>query len=69
MAPTKRALLNISEYLRRTSDAVHDFKITGPDQAKMTNNLKSARQKLLKTNATIYFNKVCRINQLTPKYA
>jgi len=53
MAPTKHAFLNISEYLRRTSDAMDDFKITGPRQAKTINNLKNAKQKLLKTKATI----------------
>jgi len=32
MASARPALLNISEYLRRTSDALDDFKITGPGQ-------------------------------------
>jgi len=32
----------------------------------MINNFKNAKQKLLKTNAAIWFNKICRINQLTP---
>jgi hypothetical protein len=26
------------------------------------------KQKLLKTNAEIWFNKICRINKLTPQY-
>jgi hypothetical protein len=68
MALTKHALLNISEYFRHTSDAMDDFKITGRGQAKMTNNFKNAKQNLLKTNTTIYFNKVCITNKLTPKF-
>jgi len=53
MAPTKHALLHISEYLRRNSDAMDDFKITGSGQTKMINSLKKAKQKLLKTSTTI----------------
>lgn len=37
-------------------------------QAKMIDNFKNAKQKLLKTNAAISFNKICTINQLTLKY-
>jgi hypothetical protein len=45
-----------------------NFKITDAQQADMSNNFKNGKQKLLKTNAAIWFNKICRINQLTPKY-
>jgi hypothetical protein len=45
-----------------------NLKIIDAQQAKMSNSFKNAKQKLLKTNAAIWFNKICRINQLTPKY-
>ena len=34
----------------------------------MFNNFKNAKQKLLETNAAIWFNKISTINQLPPKY-
>jgi hypothetical protein len=45
-----------------------DLKIIGAEQVKTFNNFKNADEKLLKTNAAICFNKICRINQLTPNY-
>ena len=45
-----------------------NFKITDAQQACMSNNFQSGKQKLLKTSAAIWFNKICRTNQLTPKY-
>jgi len=44
-----------------------NFKIPDPQQAKMINNFKNAKQKLLKASAGIWFSKICRVNQLTPK--
>jgi len=32
------------------------------------NTYKNAMYKLLKTNAAIWFNKICKNSQLTPKY-
>jgi hypothetical protein len=31
-------------------------------------SLKNTKEKLFKTNAEIWFNKMCRLKQLTPKY-
>ena len=42
------------------------FKKTDAQQTKMINNFKNIKQKLLKTNAAIWFNKICGKNQLTP---
>ena len=49
---------------------VQVIKIIEAQQAKICNNYKNTRLKLLKTNAAIWFNKlrVCRMKQLTPKY-
>jgi len=45
-----------------------NFKIPDPQQAKMINNFKNIKQKLLKTSVGIWFSKICRVNQLTPKH-
>jgi hypothetical protein len=37
-------------------------------QEKMIKNFRNAKEKLLKTNAGIWFNKICSINEITPKY-
>jgi hypothetical protein len=39
-----------------------------PQQTKLGNNYKNTKLKLLKTIATIWFNKICKNRQLTPKY-
>jgi hypothetical protein len=44
------------------------IKIIDAQQAKLRNNYKNTRLKLLKTNAAIWYNKMCRIKQLQPKY-
>jgi hypothetical protein len=44
------------------------IKITNAQQAKLYNNYKNTKLKLLKTNAAIWFNKMCRIKQLNPNY-
>jgi len=43
-------------------------KFTDAQQAKPYNNYKNTKLKLLKTNAAIWFNKICRNNCLRPKY-
>jgi hypothetical protein len=48
-----------------------NLKIIHDPQANMIYTFKNANQKLLKTNAKIWvnkINKICRINQSAPKY-
>jgi hypothetical protein len=40
------------------------IKITDAHQAKLGNNYKNTKLKLLKTNVAIWFNKICRIKHL-----
>jgi len=42
------------------------IKIVNAQQAKL-NNYKNTKLKLLKTNAGIWFNKMCKINLLAPE--
>jgi len=44
------------------------MKIITAEQAKLYNNFKNLRLNLLKTNAAIWFNKICRTDGLRPKY-
>ena len=44
------------------------LKICNAQQAKIWNIYKNTKLKLLKTNATIWFNKICRIRGLKPNY-
>jgi hypothetical protein len=44
------------------------FKINDAQQAKLINNYKNAKYKLLKTKAAIWFTKIRGSSQLTPKY-
>ena len=44
------------------------IKIINAQQARLNNIYKITKLKLLKTNATIWFNKICRDKQLKPKY-
>jgi hypothetical protein len=37
-------------------------------QAEVVYNFKNTKKKLLKTTASIWFNKICKNHQLTPKY-
>jgi hypothetical protein len=41
-----------------------NFKITDAHQAKTIEKFMNAKQKLLKTNAAIWFNTICRANGL-----
>ena len=42
--------------------------IVNVQQAKFNNNYKNTRLKLLKANAAIWFNKMCKVKQLKPNY-
>jgi hypothetical protein len=44
------------------------FKIPDTQHAKTIKDFNNAKLKLLKTNAANWFDKICRINRLTPKY-
>jgi hypothetical protein len=44
------------------------IKIVDAKQARQLYNLKNTRGKLLRTNATIWFNKMCRMRQMKPNY-
>jgi len=44
------------------------IKIIGAQQAKICNIYKNTRIKLLKTNAVIWFNKMCEIENQKPNY-
>jgi hypothetical protein len=44
------------------------IKIVRAQQAKLNNNYKNTKLKLLKTNAAIWFNKMCKIKQMKPNY-
>jgi len=42
------------------------IKIIDAQRAKLCNNYKNTKLKLLKTNAAMWFNKMCRIKHLKP---
>ena len=44
------------------------MKFVNAQQAKPCNVYKNTKLKLLKTNAAIWFNKICRDRQLQPRY-
>ena len=44
------------------------IKIIEAQQAKLCNAYKNTKLKLLKSNAAIWFNKMCRIKRLKPNY-
>ena len=44
------------------------YKIVFGKQAKAVHCCQNTRQTLLKVNAAILFNKVCKLNNITPKY-
>jgi len=44
------------------------IRIFNAQQAKLNNNYKHTKLKLLKANAAIWFNKMCTIKQLKPNY-
>ena len=44
------------------------IKIVDAKQARLLNNFKNTKCKLLRTKAAIWFNKMCRIRQIKPNY-
>jgi hypothetical protein len=44
------------------------IKTVSAQQARLKNKYKNTKLKLLKTNAAIWFNKICRDRQLKPNY-
>jgi hypothetical protein len=46
----------------------NNLKVTNAQQARIIHRHKNTKQKLLKTNAAIRFNNMCRLKHLTPKY-
>jgi len=42
--------------------------IVNAQQAKLNSNYKNTKLKLLKTNAAVWLNKMCKIKQLKPNY-
>jgi hypothetical protein len=44
------------------------LKFVNAKQAKLVHQYRNIKMKLLKSNAAIWFNKVCRSEQLTPSY-
>jgi len=44
------------------------IKIVDAKQARLHNSFKNTKCKLLRTNAAIWFNKMCRIRQIKPNY-
>jgi hypothetical protein len=47
---------------------MENFKIIDAQQARLSNNYENTKYKPLKTNAATWFSKICRNDQLTPKY-
>ena len=45
-----------------------NVKIIEAQQASLCNSYKNPKPKLLKTNASIWFSKICKIKHLKPKY-
>jgi hypothetical protein len=50
----------------RTTHGISNVKLISAQQGREINNYKNTKEKLLKTNAAIWFNKICKIDQLTP---
>ena len=44
------------------------IKIMNAKQAKLNNNYKNTKYRLLRTNAAIWYNKMCRMKQVKPGY-
>jgi hypothetical protein len=45
---------------------MYNFKIINAQQSEITKSFRNSKQHLLKTYATIWLNKFCRVNHLTP---
>jgi hypothetical protein len=46
----------------------HSVKFINAQQAKSVYHYRNIKEKLLKTNASISFNKICKTEKLSPKY-
>jgi hypothetical protein len=47
---------------------VHSVKFVNAKQARKICEYKNTKEKLLKTNTAIWFNKICKLHHLTQKY-
>ena len=47
---------------------MNNIKVINAQQVRIIHLHKNTKQKLLKTNAAIWFNKMCRHKHLAPKY-
>jgi hypothetical protein len=47
---------------------MYNFRYINAQQAEVIDSFTNTKKKLLETNAAIWFNKICRNQQLTPKY-
>jgi len=59
---------NKKKKLTARTHGVESFKIIDAQQAKLINNYRNTKFKLLKTNAATRYNKICRNSQLMLKY-
>jgi hypothetical protein len=57
-------LLERKEFILIEMHGKTTIKIIDAQQAKLQNIYKNTKLKLLKTNAAVWFNKMCRIKQL-----
>jgi hypothetical protein len=46
----------------------YNVKLSNVQQAKSAENYRKIKEKLLKTIASIWFNKICKLEQLSLKY-
>jgi hypothetical protein len=51
-----------------TVHGINNIKMIDSKKARIINHYKNMNEKLFKTNAKMCFNKMCRLNHLTPKY-
>jgi hypothetical protein len=54
-----------TDYMKMHSEII---RIMDAERANLLNNFKNTKGKLLKTNAAIWFNKMCKIRQVKPNY-
>jgi hypothetical protein len=47
---------------------INNVKVIEAQQARIIHHYKNTKDKLLKTNVAIWFNKMCRLNHLMPNY-
>jgi hypothetical protein len=51
-----------------TIHGINNAKLINVQLARIIHRYKNTNEKLLKANATIWFNKMCRLNHLTPEH-